>query len=85
LALILWGSRRSFRIGVGGLTSYFLTLEFLGQFALETLLFPRFQEKGVFLDLFNNALLLDLAFETPKGALNGLTVKYPNLCQNMPP
>ena len=37
------------------------------------------------LDLFENALLLHLSLETPKGALNGFAVENPNFCQTVPP
>jgi len=65
------------------LPSYLLALEFLGQFTLEAFLLSRFQEKGVLLDLLDNAFLLDLSLETTQGALNRFTVKYPDFCQNV--
>jgi len=39
----------------------------------------------VLLDLFENALLLHLSLETPKGALNGFAVENPDFCQTVPP
>jgi hypothetical protein len=67
------------------LSTHLLAFEFLRQFTLEALLFPGFQKKGVLLHLLDNALLLNLSLETPKGALDGFAVVYSHLCQNMPP
>jgi hypothetical protein len=67
------------------LSSHLLAFEFLSQFTLEPLLFAGFQKKGVLLDLFENALLLNLSLETPKGALNGFAVENPDFCQTVPP
>jgi hypothetical protein len=67
------------------LSSHLLAFEFLSQFTLEPLLFAGFQKKGVLLDLFENALLLHLSLETPKGALNGFAVENPDFCQTVPP
>jgi hypothetical protein len=67
------------------LSSHLLAFEFLRQFTLKALLFSRFQKKGVFLHFLDNALLLNLSLEPPKGALNGFAVENPDLCQNMPP
>jgi hypothetical protein len=39
----------------------------------------------MFLDLFNNALLLYLTLESPKGAFNRFTIENPNFCQCLPP
>jgi hypothetical protein len=63
------------------LPSNFLPLEFLRQLALKAFLFTRFQEKGVLLNLFDDAFLLDLPLETPKGAFYRFTVKNPDFCQ----
>jgi hypothetical protein len=76
---------RCFGVSISGLSSHLLAFEFLGQFTLEPLLFAGFQKKGVLLDLFENALLLHLSLETPKGALNGFAVENPDFCQTVPP
>src|SRR5688572_22431270 len=39
----------------------------------------------MFLSLFDNALLLHLSFESPKGAFNRFTIENPNCCQCLPP
>src|SRR5205814_4324034 len=67
------------------LSSHLLAFEFLRQFTLEALLFAGFQKKGVPLHLLDNALLLNLSLETPKGALEGFAVVNSHFCQNMPP
>jgi hypothetical protein len=83
LHLLLAG--RCFGVSISGLSSHLLAFEFLSQFTLEPLLFAGFQKKGVLLDLFENALLLHLSLETPKGALNGFAVENPDFCQTVPP
>jgi hypothetical protein len=67
------------------LSSDLLPFEFLRQFALKALLFTRFQKERVLLNLFDNALLLNLALEAPEGAFDGFTVKNADFCQNFPP
>jgi len=67
------------------LSSHLLAFEFLRQFTLEALLFAGLQKKGVPLHLLDNALLLNLSLETPKGALEGFAVVNSHFCQNMPP
>jgi hypothetical protein len=64
---------------------YFLTFGFAGQLTLEAFPLSGFEEKGVFLDLLDDALLLNLPLESPKGALDGFAIEDPNLCQSMPP
>jgi len=76
---------RRFGISISGLSSHLLAFEFLRQLALEPLLFSGFQKKGVLLHGPDNAFLLDLPLETPKGALNGFTVENADFCQNVPP
>jgi len=63
----------------------FLRLSFLRQFTLKPLLFSGFQKKRVLLHGLDNAFLLDLSLETPKGALNGFAFENPDFCQNVPP
>jgi hypothetical protein len=67
------------------LSSHLLAFEFLSQFTLEPLLFAGFQKKGVLLEFFENALLLNLSLETPKSALNGFAIENPDFCQTVPP
>jgi hypothetical protein len=57
---------RSLGIQVGRLSLHFLALGFLGQLALEALPLSRLQKEGVFLDIFNDAFLLNLPFESPE-------------------
>jgi hypothetical protein len=63
------------------LSSHLLAFEFLRQFTLEALLFAGLQ-KRVPLHLLDNALLLNLSLETPKGALERFAVVNSHLCQN---
>jgi hypothetical protein len=67
------------------LASHFPAFEFLRQFTLEAPLLAGFQKKRVLLDLLENAFLLNLSLETPKGAVHGFAVVNSHLCQNMPP
>jgi hypothetical protein len=76
---------RSFGVTISGLSSHLLAFEFLRQFTLKPLLFSGFQKKRVLLHGLNNAFLLDLSLETPKGALNGFAFENPDFCQNVPP
>ena len=85
LTLCLLPAGRCFGVSISGLSSHLLAFEFLSQFTLEPLLFAGFQKKGVFLEFFENALLLNLSLETPKGALNGFAVENPDFCQTVPP
>ena len=85
LTLCLLPAVRCFGVSISGLSSHLLAFEFLSQFTLEPLLFAGLQKKGVLLDLFENALLLNLSLETPKGALNGFAVENPDFCQTVPP
>ena len=78
-------SWRRLRVAVTGLSSHLLTFELLSQLTFETSLFSRLHVEGVFLDFFDNAFLLNLTLEAPKGALHGLTFEHPNFSQNMPP
>jgi hypothetical protein len=83
--LLILIPRWSFGIDVGGLTLHLLAFGFLGQFALEAFPLSRLQEKGVFLDILDDALLLNLPLESPKSALDGFAIEHPNCCQIMPP
>ena len=74
-----------FGINIRGFSSHLLAFEFLRQFTLKPLLFSGFQKKRVLLHGLNNAFLLDLSLETPKGALNGFAFENPDFCQNVPP
>jgi hypothetical protein len=85
LTLCLLPAGRCFGVSISGLSSHLLAFEFLSQFTLEPLLFAGFQKKGVLLEFFENALLLNLSLETPKGALNGFAVENPDFCQTVPP
>jgi hypothetical protein len=39
----------------------------------------------VFLHFLDNALVLNLALETPEGAFNGFAIENPDLGQRVPP
>ena len=67
------------------MSPHLLAFKFLRQFTLEAILFTGFQKKGVLLHVLDNALLLNLSLETPKGALDGFAIVNSHLCQNMPP
>ena len=82
---ILLCSWRRLSVGFGGLPPTLLAFEFLGQLTLEAFPFSRFQKIGVFLHLFDNALLLNLPLETAQGALNGFTFENSDFGQSMPP
>jgi hypothetical protein len=81
-ALLTW---RCFGIAFQRISSYLLSFEFLRQLTLQALPFSRLQKKRVFLNFLDNALLLNLALETPKGAFNGFTIENPDLGQSVPP
>ena len=83
--LLILGSCRRLRVGIGRLSSYLLAFELLGQLTLEALPFSGFQKVGVFLHFLDNAFLLHLSFETPERALNRFTIENPDLSQSMPP
>ena len=78
-------SRWSFGVGVGGFSLNLLPFRFLGQLAFEAFPLSGLQKKGVFLDLLDDALLLNLSFEAPKGAFDGFTIEDSDLCQSVPP
>ena len=79
------GSRRSFGIGVGGFSLHLLPFCFLGQLAFEAFPFPGLQKEGVFLDILDDALLLNLSLEAPQGAFYGFAIEDPDLSQSVPP
>jgi len=79
------GSWWSFGVGVGGFSLHLLPFGLLGQLAFETFPLSGLQKKGVFLDLLDDALLLNLSFEAPKGAFDGFAIEDPDLCQSVPP
>jgi hypothetical protein len=79
------GAWWSLGIGVGGFTLHLLPFSLLRQLALEAFPLSGLQKKGVFLDLLDDALLLNLSFEAPKGAFDGLSIEDPDLCQSVPP
>jgi hypothetical protein len=79
------GSGWSLGVGVGGFSLHLFPFCFLGQLALEAFPLSGLQKKGVFLDLLDDALLLNLSFEAPKGAFDGFTIEDPDLCQSVPP
>ena len=83
--LLILSSWRRLRVAVPGLSSHLLAFELLSQLAFEAFLFPGLHVEGVFLDFLDNAFLLNLTLEAPKGALNGLTFEHPNFGQSMPP
>jgi hypothetical protein len=64
---------------------HLLAFCFLCQLTLEPFPFAGFKKEGVFLYLLDYALLLNLSLKTPKGALDGFAIEYPNLCQSKPP
>src|SRR5437870_10683297 len=78
-------SWRRLRVAVTGLSPHLLAFELLSQLTLETSLFSRLHVERVFLDFLDNAFLLNLSLEAPKGALNGLTFEHLNFGQSMPP
>jgi hypothetical protein len=82
---LVLGSRWSFGVGVGGFTLHLLPFCFLGQLAFEAFPLSGLQKKGVFLDLLDDALLLNLSFKAPKGAFDGFTIEDSDLCQSVPP
>ena len=83
LRLLAMGRR--FGVDITGLPPHLLAFEFLGQFTLEPFLFPRFEEEGMPLYLFDNTFLLHLPLEPAKGAFNGFAGKHPDFSQNLPP
>ena len=78
-------SRWSFGVGVGGFSLNLLPFRFLGQLAFEAFPLSGLQKKGVFLNLLDDALLLNLSLEAPKRAFYGFTIEDPDLCQSVPP
>jgi hypothetical protein len=78
-------SWRCLRIAFTGLSSHLLAFELLSQLTFEAFLFSGLHVEGVFLDFLDNAFLLNLTLEAPKGALDGLTFEHPNFGQSMPP
>ena len=78
-------SWRRLRVAVPGLSSHLLAFELLSQLTFQAFLFSGLHVVGVFLDFLDNAFLLNLSFEAPKGALNGLTFEHPNFGQSIPP
>jgi len=72
---------RYFGIRIRWLSSRFLSSEFLRQFTFEPLLFSGLQKKRMLLQVLDNAFLLDLSLETPKGALNRFAIENPNFRQ----
>ena len=78
-------SWRRLRVAVTGLSSHLLAFELLSQLTFDAFLFSGLHVVGVFLDFLDNAFLLNLSLEAPKGALNGLTFEHPNFGQSMPP
>src|SRR5207244_5178448 len=83
--LRILSSWRRLRVAFPGLSSHLLTFELLSQLTFESFLFSRLHVVGVFLDFLDDAFLLNLSLEAPKGALNGLTFEHPNFGQSMPP
>jgi hypothetical protein len=49
---------------------------------LGSLLLAGLQVKGMFLDLFDDVFLLDLALESLQRAFQGFTILYDNFCQS---
>jgi hypothetical protein len=78
-------SWRHLRVAIPRLAPDLLALELLSQLTFEASFFSRLHVKGVFLNFLDNAFLLNLALEAPKGALNGLTFEHSNSGQSMPP
>ncbi len=62
-----------------------LTIAFTSQRLFYTLLLTRLQIKGVPLDLFDDVLGLNLAFETSQRVLKGFALLNSNLCQENTP
>src|SRR5689334_11593176 len=85
MRLRMLSSWRRLCVAFPGLSSHLLAFELLSQLTFEAFLFPRLHVEGVFLDFLDNAFLLNLTLEAPKGALHGLTFEYPNFGQSMPP
>src|SRR5204863_9901398 len=83
--LLVLASWRGFGVRFPGLAPYLLPFKLLSQLTLKTSLFPGLHVEGVFLDFLDNAFLLNLSLESPKGALNGLSFEHPNFRQCMPP
>src|SRR3989442_14557192 len=83
--LRILSSWRRLRVAFPGLSSLLLAFELLRQLTFEASLFSGLHVEGVFLDFLDNAFLLNLSLEAPKGALDGLTFKHPNFSQSMPP
>ena len=63
----------------------FLARPLTSQRGLHTLLFARFQVKGVTLDLLDNVFLLYLAFKAAQCILEGFSLLKPNFCQTDTP
>lgn len=78
-------ARGCFGVDIRGLSPHFLAFKLLRQFALQAAPFPRFEEKGVSLYVFDDAFLLDLPFKTAQSAFDGFSFENPNFCQVMPP
>src|SRR3989442_3502411 len=83
--LRILSSWRRLRVAVPGLSSHLLAFELLSQLTFDAFLFSGLHVEGVFLDFLDDAFLLNLSLEAPKGALNGLTFEHPNFGQSMPP
>src|SRR5437899_1945114 len=83
--LRILSSWRRLRVAIPGLSSHLLAFELLSQLTFDAFLFSGLHVVGVFLDFLDNAFLLNLSLEAPKGALNGLTFEHPNFRQSMPP
>ena len=83
--LRMLSSCRRLRVSFPRLSSHLLAFELLSQLTFEAFLLSRLDVEGVFLGFLDNAFLLNLTLEAPKGALNGLTFEHPNLGQSMPP
>ena len=67
---LLLGSWSGLGVGVRGLSSPFLAFEFLRQLTFEASFLPGLQKEGMLLHILDDALLLYLPLETPKGALD---------------
>jgi hypothetical protein len=76
---------RCFGIAFQRISSHLLSSEFLRQLTLQAPPLSRLQKKRVFLDFLDNALLLNLELETPKGAFKGFTIENPDLGQSVHP
>src|SRR5207249_4299987 len=68
----------NFSVSFRGLSPYLFALELLSQCTLDAFLFSGLQIIGVFLKILDNAFLLNLSFEAPKGALNRFTFENPH-------